>query len=260
MQSLIFDKKKQKENLERFLNQFIFNDFLYRIGAEIIFDCAIRSNCKIDNLLLYGYFGRYPKKFYNFTRKITQAFIVQSIPNIDKADFVSCSEESLPFESNTFDMAFSNLSLHFINNIQLALINYNKLLKKDSVFAGTILGDYSFFELRESFNYADEKLYGGIFSRIMPMINSQSIINLMNAHGFHNTVVHVETLNIQYNNIIDALRDLRQIGFNNFLINSTKPISSNFLKIAEDYYYKNYAIDNKLNLTLDIIVFSSLKK
>ncbi|CAK6538099.1 MAG: Putative methyltransferase protein [Candidatus Midichloria mitochondrii] len=254
MQPLIFDLVKQKENLERFHTQFITSDFLYELGAEIIFDCALRSRGEVNDLLLFGYFGQSIENLWSLGSNIRHGFI-SPLPTTN----FQCSEENVfPFAVNNFDLACSNLSLHFVNHVPLAFSNYKKILKKDGLFIATIVGDYSLFELREAFTHADEKLYGGLFSRIMPMIKSGSLVNLANNSGFRGVVIHTETVKLQYSSLVDMLRDLRQIGFSNFLASPVLPVSKNFLKIASEYYWQNYSSNGRLNLSFDIITLSAV--
>ena len=254
MQPLIFDSVKQKENLERFYTQFIANDFLYKLGAEIIFDCALRSRGEVNDLLLFGYFGQSIENLWNLGSNVRHGFI-SLLPTTS----FQCSEEDVfPFTVSNFDLACSNLSLHFVNHVPLAFSNYKKILRKDGLFIATMVGGYSLFELREAFAYADEKLYGGLFSRIMPMIKAESLVNLANRSGFRGVVIHTETVKLQYSSLIDMLRDLRQIGFSNFLASPVTAISKNFLKIVSEYYWQNYSSNDRLNLSFNIITLSAV--
>ncbi|WHQ46702.1 MAG: class I SAM-dependent methyltransferase [Candidatus Midichloria sp.] len=152
MQPLIFDLVKQKKNLERFRTQFIINDFLYELGAEIILDCTLRSTSRANDLLLYGYFGQSIKSFCGLVKNVKHGFIIP----LPTTNFHDSEEEALPFAPNSFNLVCSNLSLHFINHVPLSFSNYKKILKKGGLFIATIIGNYSLFELREAFNYADD--------------------------------------------------------------------------------------------------------
>ena len=255
MQPIIFDPLKHQKYLKKYRNQLIANDFLYKIGSKIILDCAIRSSNRHNNLLLYGYFGNEFNMFKKVANNITYAFIIP----IHQDRCLCTREEELSFTNNSFNMAFSNLSLHFANDLPKALSNYHQILEENSLFIVTIIGDYSFFELRESFAYADEKIYSGMSIRVMPMIKSESLLRLIQRVGFSHPVLHKETIILQYDNLLNLLRDLRKIGFGNFLANSTSSISKNFLSTAEDYYFQHHAIDAKLNLSVDITTLSVIK-
>ncbi|WHQ46701.1 MAG: hypothetical protein MTP17_04340 [Candidatus Midichloria sp.] len=93
------------------------------------------------------------------------------------------------------------------------------------------------------------------------MIKSESLVNLANKSGFGQVVIHTETVKLQYDNLINMLRmlrDLRQIGFSNFLVSPVIPISKNFLKVASEYYWQNYCSSSRLNLSFDIITLSAI--
>ena len=256
MRSIVFDPLKHQRYLEKYKHQLVANDFLYRIGTEIILDSVIRrSSNKHNHLLLYGYFDNKLSTLKKLTPNITNVFIIP----IYQDNCLCATEEDISFIPNTFDMAFSNLSLHFVNDLSKALNNYYQLLEENGLFVATIIGDYSFLELQESFAYADQQIYDGMFARIMPMIKSDFLLGLLQQVGFRHIVLHKETINLQYNNLLNLLKDLRRIGFGNFLANNTPPVSKNFLKIAEDYHLKNHAVGKKLNLSIKIITISALK-
>ncbi|AEI89466.1 putative methyltransferase protein [Candidatus Midichloria mitochondrii IricVA] len=90
------------------------------------------------------------------------------------------------------------------------------------------------------------------------MIKSGSLVNLANNSGFRGVVIHTETVKLQYSSLVDMLRDLRQIGFSNFLASPVLPVSKNFLKIASEYYWQNYSSNGRLNLSFDIITLSAV--
>jgi len=49
---------------------------------------------------------------------------------------VVCSEEKLPFKSKSFDLVVSNLSLHWVNDLEGCFKEINRVLKEDGVFFG----------------------------------------------------------------------------------------------------------------------------
>lgn len=57
-------------------------------------------------------------------------------------------EENLSFESNSFDMVISCLSLHWINDLPGCFRRINSSLKNDGVFLAAVFGGDTLYELR----------------------------------------------------------------------------------------------------------------
>ena len=263
MSALIFDYEKQIALLKKFETQFIECDFLYKIGAEILIDCAVRSQSMSGNLLLYGYFGDTICDFSKISSNIINAFLIPvQVPCLCRSSVQSVQiiEEKLSmFENNQFDCAFSNLSLHFINDIPCVLRNYNRIINTQGLLLITLIGEDSLFELRDAFHNADEQINSGVFSRIMPMISSDTMMRLVNNNGFSNSVMHQERITVTYTSLIALLRDLRRMGFGNFLNSQGKVITPYFLEIAESYYIQHHSLDGQLKLTFNIITISTTR-
>lgn len=253
---MIFNKALQKKYPMK-------NACIYELGAEIIKDCLIRKNiATTDDLLLYGYYGKNIANFDMYSN-ISGSSLLPAHHHYDDNNIIKlpyCDEEDLnSIIEKKFDIAISNMSLHFCNDVVKTIAHYNNFLKKEGLFISTILGGNSLHELREAYHHIDTEMYGGAFQRVYPMLTSQSMMNIMNKAGFAYTVVHTEKFFSQHSSIFLMLKDLRDMGFGNFLhrisLNS-QPITKDFLSRVEVYYRKNYADGNLLHLTYEIIVCS----
>lgn len=54
----------------------------------------------------------------------------------------------LPFETASFDLVFSSMNLHWINDIPATLQEIRRCLRPDGVFLGAMLGGETLKELR----------------------------------------------------------------------------------------------------------------
>lgn len=256
MSSLIFNQSKQISLLRKFKEQFTHSDFLYKSAAEILYDSTIRIHHKADSnaeLFLYGYFGSILPSFQNMTSYVINGFLLEYHDST-----ALLMEDNIDLEDNKFDHAFSNLSLHFINDLQATLLNYSRIIKNNGIFAATLIADNTMAELRDAFHHADIALYNGAFLRVMPMINSQSILNLLRNAGFINIVLHKEKVELRYNTLFELLIDLRNMGFGNFLMDSKMRITRLFLNTSEKFYFQHHSIDNKLKLSFEILSLSAM--
>jgi SAM-dependent methyltransferase len=221
-------------------------------GAQIIADCLARSGKTINDLLLYG-----------DSRAIMQQLNVKTLlcaDLIQECEADICYEEGdQRFEKNTFDVIASNMSLQFVNDIGAALAQYNMALRDDGYFIATLIGGRSMQELRTVFAYADQEIYGGMMCRVMPTIQPTAVVALMQRY-FHNPVVHVETIDVHYDDFWKLLRDLRDMRCSNFLAHRQQSMTSNALfRRAEELYWQHFSDNDQLVATFELLVVSAFK-
>lgn len=80
----------------------------------------------------------------------------------DGALHVVADEEALPFAPASFDLALSNLSLHWVNDLPGALLQICHALKPDGLLLASMLGGETLFELRQCLMEAELAVEGGI--------------------------------------------------------------------------------------------------
>jgi len=257
MQALIFDYKKQVENLQKSKDAFLRNDFLYKHSEDMIREGIYRSKLLNDSVMLYGHYNFLRTELYTAER-IKTAFLYDIYGN-NAPNFTAAIEEDLSLISESFGMVCSNLSLNFINNIEGVLRNYHRSLKHKGLFIATLIGESSFWELRDALAAADYNAYSGVFTRVMPVVSAESIIKLMSMNKFVDIVSNIERIELRYNSLLNMLRELRDMGFGNFLISKSPKLSKDLLNFAEAYYRQNYSIDKMLKLSIDIIMISGFK-
>lgn len=69
-----------------------------------------------------------------------------------RIEFVVSDAQHLNLQES-FDLITSNACLHWFDNLDEALANYKKLLKKDAVIYFSIFGPHTFWELKESLKH-----------------------------------------------------------------------------------------------------------
>ena len=78
---------------------------------------------------------------------------------------------STKFEKGSVDLIMSNLSLHWVNELESTLRQFNDSLQADGVFMGTMLGGDTLQELRICMNLAELERDGGVSPSISPMLS-----------------------------------------------------------------------------------------
>jgi NADH dehydrogenase [ubiquinone] 1 alpha subcomplex assembly factor 5 len=168
---------------------------------------------------------------------------------------VVADEEFLPFPEATFDLAVSNLSLHWVNDLPGALLQLRRALKPDGFFIGSMLGGETLFELRRCLMDAEMELSGGVSARISPFAELRDAGGLLQRAGFALPVVDGDTITVTYENAFRLMEDLRGMGETN--AGRGRPRSparrALFLRAAERYADLYAEPDGRIVATFQIL-------
>ena len=168
---------------------------------------------------------------------------------------VVADEEWLPFAPESFDLAVSNLSLHWVNDLPGALAQVRRALKPDGFFLGALLGGDSLFELRRCLMDAELKIEGGLSPRISPMADIRDAGNLLTRAGFALPVADSDTLTVSYANAFELMKELRGMGESNAVAERRKGFSRRATLLeAAAMYTKDYADeDGRVTVTFQVL-------
>ncbi len=131
-------------------------------------------------------------------------------------DFI-LDEETLPFDQAEYDLIISLLSLHAVNDLPGALIQFKKALIPDGVFIASMFGGDTLLELRQAMYKTDAELLGGMTPRIFPFADFQQLAGLLQRAGFALPVVDTDRVNVTYKTVSRLIADLRDMGETNIL-------------------------------------------
>lgn len=166
-------------------------------------------------------------------------------------------EEALPFEPYSFDVVFSCLALHWVNNLPLALFNIRHMLKNDGVFVGALLGGGTLAELQYAFAAADEERRGGVGLHCSPSTRVADVGSLMQQAGFTLITIDVDKIVVDYADPLVLLDDLQRMGEQHAPArHATKPVPRDaFLAMAAAYHqlFKSHTQPNAIRATFEVI-------
>ena len=173
-----------------------------------------------------------------------------------KIEFLSIDEENLPFESNKFNLVFSNLYLHWSNDLLKVLNEIYRVLKPDGLFLCSIFGSETLNELKYSLCEAEEKISKSIYPRVSPFVRLQDAGGLLQKIGFQLPVIDKDSIKIFYKDIFALMKELKGMGESNSLIDRKKNFTSKKLfNVANDIYKKKFSENNKIYATFEILYF-----
>ncbi len=130
---------------------------------------------------------------------------------------VAADPELLPFGDASFDLAVSNLVLHWAGDLPGALIQLRRALKPDGLLLAAMFGGATLVELRTVLFEAQLAEEGGVSPLVSPMAELADAAALLQRAGFALPVADSETLTVSYPDMPALLRDLRGMGETNAL-------------------------------------------
>lgn len=164
-------------------------------------------------------------------------------------------EEFLPFAGETFDLATSVLSLHWVNDLPGALIQLRRALKPDGLFIGAFFGGETLTELRQSLADAEIEIEGGLSPRVSPFADLRDVGGLLQRAGFALPVVDSDRVTVRYGNALKLMADLRGMGETNALAERRRqPMKRRTLFRAAEIYAGKFGLpDGRIPATFEIV-------
>ncbi|HJD67483.1 MAG TPA: class I SAM-dependent methyltransferase [Rickettsia endosymbiont of Bembidion lapponicum] len=152
-------------------------------------------------------------------------------------------EEHLEFSENSFDLIVYSLGLHSINDVQRFLFNIRKFLKNDGVFVGNFIGGSSLQNLRKSLIELEIESSSQHSPHISPFIHFDHVPILLSQAGFNEVIVDYENIELKFDNPLELMREIKNIGESNSLIlRQDYAISKEMYSLLQNY--KNGFEDN----------------
>jgi len=116
--------------------------------------------------------------------------------------------QNLPFESGSFDLIFSSLSLQWCNNLSAVFTEAKRVLKPGGLFVFTTFGPDTLKELRHSWAQVDDG------NHVNDFIDMHDIGDALLHQGFKEPVMEAEILTVTYDSAELLMHDLKAIGAN----------------------------------------------
>ncbi len=137
---------------------------------------------------------------------------------------IAADGEALPLAPHSFDLIVAHCSLHWINDLPGALIQFRQALKPNGLFLASmpVLGTLA--ELRTGFLEAEHAITGAVNPRISPFPDLRDCAGLLQRAGFSLPVADAETIEFLYADKLRLLHDLRAAGETNAVLARSKKI------------------------------------
>jgi malonyl-CoA O-methyltransferase len=123
--------------------------------------------------------------------------------------FVCADLNALPFSGVTFDLAWSNLTLQWVNDLPRAFAEIRRCLKVGALLTFTTFGPDTLKELRAAYARADGHTHVSRF------VDMHDIGDMLVAAGYADPVMDMEYLTLTYPTPAALMRELKALGATN---------------------------------------------
>lgn len=130
---------------------------------------------------------------------------------------ICCDEESSanqPFgiPDKSVDMVVSCLSMHWVNDLESAMVNIRKVLKKDGFLLNAMFGGNTLYELRSCFSMAQSEALGGVSPHVSPMIDGAGLSTLVLQAGFNLPTIDLDRHLLLYKSPFHLMEHISAMG------------------------------------------------
>ncbi len=254
----IFDRNALRVHRDRAAQTFGEYDFLVReIGARLsdrLLDMARTFPLALDLGARTGGYGPVPGGPGGIEHVVSCELSERMARQIENSGVV-CDPEILPFAEGRFDLVYSNLDLHWANDLPGCLLQITRSLKSDGLFLAAILGGNTLTELRDVLMAAELDVTGGASPRVSPFAELRDAGALLQRAGLALPVVDADEITVTYENLFRLLADLRGMGETNTVRERVRTATRRniFLRAAELYLERYPAEDGRIRATFEII-------
>lgn len=254
----IFDRNALRVHRDRAAQTFGEYDFLVReIGARLsdrLLDMARKFPLALDLGARTGGYGPVPGGPGGIEHVVSCELSERMARQIENSGVV-CDPEFLPFAEGRFDLVYSNLELHWANDLPGCLLQITRSLKPDGLFLAAILGGNTLTELRDVLMAAELDVTGGASPRVSPFAELRDAGALLQRAGLALPVVDADEITVTYENLFRLLADLRGMGETNTVRERVRTATRRniFLRAAELYLERYPAEDGRIRATFEII-------
>lgn len=244
----IFDRKLLKQNQKRYLSKFSEHNFLYHEIADRI----------VENLQFF--LKTFEDCLEIEARDSYLSGLMLQEKNIKNVKTI-CDDDLSSLKKESFDLIVSNLNLHHINFIPQFLMEAKSLLKPEGIFVASFFGEENLPQLHKTISEVESEIYQGISPRMIPTIDVKTAAMLLQKAGFANPVSTLERVDVEYENPLKLLKDLKMMGQGNIMFKrSRKFFSKGFLQKVLQEYKNNYQTsDGAVKATFEIITIIGTK-
>ena len=239
-------------------------NFIYNEISKNIIDSLDILKVPFNNILELGIND---KLIINYLKErfpscsITSADIDLSFfTNKTDRQLIEIDLDDINIKDKKFDLIYSNFFCQLTSNFENLIENIFQSLNSNGFFIATIPSAENKYQLINSMYETDNILYGGMYQRVNPILDTNDIFKLLKVYNFDAPLINNNNFTIEYSVFNKLLDDVRFLN----LPYAGKDKKNNFENkkyfiLLEEQFKKKYYKDN-FNLDINFNTICAWKK
>jgi len=161
--------------------------------------------------------------------------------------FINADAESLPIRDNSVDLVFSNLTLQWVNDLDVVLSEFNRVLRDGGMLLFSTFGPDTLKELRASWQAVDS------YTHVNNFLDMHDIGDAMVRARLAEPVMDTEYLTLTYQDIFRLMHDLKDIGAHNVTSHRTRGLTGKDKFTQFQQAYEQFRVDGVLPATYEVV-------
>jgi malonyl-CoA O-methyltransferase len=174
-----------------------------------------------------GLVQRYPK-----TEIVALDLATAMLAQNTVAHYAVCGDSHhLPLQTNSVDMVFSSLMLHWCSDLGQAFSEVKRVLKPGGLFIFATLGPDTLTELRQAWSQVDEGKH------VHDYMDMHDVGDVLLQQGLADPVMDMECVSVEYEAVMTLMQDIKHIGGHNMDARRQKTLTppSKLRKLLQAY-------------------------
>jgi malonyl-CoA O-methyltransferase len=163
------------------------------------------------------------------------------------AGLVAGDFAQLPFASQTLDLIWSNLALHWHPQPDLVFAEWRRVLRTDGLLMFSCFGPDTLIELRQAFAQADAAPH------VLPFVDMHDFGDMLVNAGFSTPVMDMEKISLTYQDVDTLFADVRALGGNPLSTRRRGLAGRDWLVRVRNALEKQRSSDGKIILTVEVV-------
>ncbi len=161
--------------------------------------------------------------------------------------------DDIQIKDNKYDLIYSNFFCQLTSNFEKLIENIFHSLNSNGFFIATIPSTENVFQLVNSMYETDNILYGGMYQRVNPILDTNNIFKLLKVYNFDAPLINNNNFTIEYSVFKKLLDDVKFLN----LSYAGKDKKNNFenkkyffhleKQFKKKYYNDNFNLDINFN-------------
>ncbi len=233
-------------------------NFIYNEISKNIIDSLDILKVPFSNILQFGIndnlvINYLKKKFPSCS--ITSADIdISLFPKKSDQKLIEIDLDNLQI-SDKFDLIFSNFFIQLTTNFEKLIESIFQNLNSNGLFIATIPSIENIYQLVNAMYETDNILYGGMYQRINPILDTNYIFKLLKLYNFDAPLINTNNFTVEYSVFKKLLDDVRflNLPYAGFDKRNNFENKKYFIYLEEQFRKKYYKDNFKLDINYNTI-------